>query len=670
MKTIRMKIIAGILVCSMLTAIILGGVNIISFKSVVSSNAEEMLQSTGQQQADDINSIMDRIEQSVNTLCDLLMQNLDEDAFMSDKNYADAYTETINSIVETMAANTDGAITAYVRYNPQYTNPTSGNFLMRNSTKENFTFVTPTDFSMYEPDDLEHVGWYYVPVNAGKAIWMEPYLNQNINIYMISYVVPLYAKDGTSIGIVGMDIDFTMFTDKVDGIKLYDTGYAFLTNEHGKVMHHKEYEQGTELKTFEALLGKTESYSLGNGMKLVITVPESEIYSDLYRQIFTAIMAEIVVFGLAGVVGIFMGSSISKPIRKLTNIITQTTELDFTATRDGSALRKQKDEIGKMAKEIHMMRKTLRGLVESLNDTETTILDGVENLDVIMKENSDNAEENCAITEELAAGMEETSSSTKNIVNSVAEVKNNSQSIYSLAKSGEESSREVQNRAEEMERISRESSDKTSKMYDVMKEKSDTAIEQSKAVQRINELTADIKAISSQTNLLALNASIEAARAGDAGRGFAVVATEIGQLASQTFSTVENINGIVTEVNEAVSNMTECITEIMKFLENTVLEDYGTFLKAGNVYRTDADSFKHLMEQVGCEIEKLENYIEQIVVAADDIDNMVSQSADGINGIAEKSGHTQEITARGYEKLKECRNAVDELEAIVSKFKM
>ena len=80
---------------------------------------------------------------------------------------------------------------------------------------------------------------------------MEPYLNQNINIYMISYVVPLYAKDGTSIGIVGMDIDFTMFTDKVDGIKLYDSGYAFLTNEQGNVMHHKEYEQGTELKTFE-----------------------------------------------------------------------------------------------------------------------------------------------------------------------------------------------------------------------------------------------------------------------------------------------------------------------------------------------------------------------------------------------------------------------------------
>ena len=47
---------------------------------------------------------------------------------------------------------------------------------------------------------------------------MEPYLNENINIYMISYVVPLYADDGTSIGVVGMDIDFSMITDRVDAI--------------------------------------------------------------------------------------------------------------------------------------------------------------------------------------------------------------------------------------------------------------------------------------------------------------------------------------------------------------------------------------------------------------------------------------------------------------------
>ena len=60
------------------------------------------------------------------------------------------------------------------------------------------------------------------------------------------------------------------------------------------------------------------------------------------------------------------------------------------------------------------------------------------------------------------------------------------------------------------------------------------AVEDSKSVDRVNELTNEILNISSQTNLLALNASIEAARAGEAGKGFAVVATEIGALLTDT----------------------------------------------------------------------------------------------------------------------------------------
>lgn len=278
------------------------------------------------------------------------------------------------------------------------------------------------------------------------------------------------------------------------------------------------------------------------------------------------------------------------------------------------------------------------------------------------------AADSSATTQELAAGMEEASSSTKNIVNSVSDAKNNSGSIYNLAMEGENNSKEVQKRAEKMEQISRESSEKTSRVYEDMKSRSDTAIEQSKAVKRINELTDDIKAISSQTNLLALNASIEAARAGDAGRGFAVVATEIGQLASQTFSTVENINEIVDEVNQSVAGMTECIELIMDFLENTVLEDYSEFLEAGREYRTDADSFQNVMERVADAIESLEKHIAHVMEASDEIDSMVSQSADGIYAIAEKSGSTQAITAEGYEKLKECRNAVEKLSAIVARF--
>ena len=87
---------------------------------------------------------------------------------------------------------------------------------------------------MYDPSDVEHVGWYYIPVQNGKETWMEPYLNSNIGVYMISYVIPIEV-DGESIGIIGMDIDFSEFTDTIDSLSIFDSGYGFLVNESGKV---------------------------------------------------------------------------------------------------------------------------------------------------------------------------------------------------------------------------------------------------------------------------------------------------------------------------------------------------------------------------------------------------------------------------------------------------
>ncbi len=693
MKSIRIKIVSGILACSVLTAVLIGIMSIVNSIAIANRDAERQMEMAAQICVDDLNATISGIEQSVDFLSDLVGKNFDQDSFKKDKGYADAYTEQIKDTVVDFALNTEGAITVYVRYNPEYSNPTSGIFATRTSTNEEFALLTPTDFSMYEKDDLSHVGWYYVPVENGSATWMEPYVNENINVYMISYIVPLFGEDGESIGVVGMDIAFPAITNVVDTVRMYDTGYAFLANRQGRLMYHKELETGLDLRdlslgSISEMLASPEAEGtlgdyvynkvnkhmvydmLDNGMCFVLTVPKAEFYSEANRLILYIGLGIVAAVLFSGGIGIVVGSSISKPIKLLTGIIGQTSRLDFTPTQGGKSLRKQKDEIGIMATEIHQMRKILRKMTGDMHEVEGTISDSVEKLDLIMQKNSMHSEDNSAATQEMAAGMQVVSSNTEHVLHSIEEVKKNSESIYKLAQDGESNSDQIAERAGEMERVTKASSDKTNAMYGVMKEKTDTAIEKSKAVKRIDELTNDIKSISSQTNLLALNASIEAARAGAAGKGFAVVATEIGALAAQTLQTVDTISVIVNEVNEAVSNMTECMTAMMDFLENTVLSDYEMFRDSGVQYRSDADSYSLVMGQIKRAIEELDTYISTIMKAVDDINETVSQSSEGINVIAEKSTETVDTTLEGYERLRESRESIKALTAIVEQFKL
>lgn len=693
MKSVSTKLIASILICSLFTSVLIGVIAISNSVRTAGKDAMTMMQLTGQNKTEEINSTIQKIEQSVDTLSEVTMSNFNYDSFRQSKDYADTYTETVQQAVLDFANHTNGAVTAYLRYNPNYSNPTSGVFAQRQSVDSELQCLTPTDFSMYDESDVEHVGWYYLPVQAKEAIWMSPYMNENINIYMISYVVPLFAEDGTSIGIVGMDIDFSQITDLVDETKVYQSGYAFLTDASAAVMYHKNADEGTKLSDLDSSLsksadfigddsnqGKTMDYSyknvnkkfafynLDNGMKLVLTAPVSEIYAEAYGLAKLIIIAMIVAFVLSAVIGVIIGTGMTRPIRQLTAVIEQTAELDFRPTKDGGKLRKQKDEIGNMATKIHIMRKKLREMMRDLQQTQQVLEGNAEDLNHLMKQNSAYAEDNSATTQKLAAGMEETSANAAHIVENVGIMRESSDNIQRLAEDGEKNSGQIQERAGEMERISTESRHKTDQMYAVMKQKTDAAVEQAKSVQKINELTDNIKQISSQTNLLALNANIEAARAGEAGRGFAVVASEIGDLATQTLDTVSIIDEIVGEVNSSVSNMTECLTTIMEFLEQTVLGDYEHFAQVGEQYHADADTFQQIMQQTKEAVDALEQHIGEISSTVSEINSRVEQSTDGISGIAEKSGSTQNLVTEGYDKLQECTQSVNVIRDFVAQF--
>ena len=693
MKSIRMKITVAIVICSLITASIISLLSISDTRELSNAAAEKELVLTCENTGEEINALISRIEQSVDTLSDIAMRRLDFPKFKNNSAYESNYTNELLEDFYTFAEHTDGAITAYIRYNPEFAEPTSGIFLTRNDTQSAFDSVTPTDFSMYDPSDATHVGWYYIPVVNKAPLWMDPYLNANINVYMISYVVPLY-EDGTSVGIIGMDIDFGQLTSLVDKAIAFDTGYSFVVSSTGSVLYHKEIESGTDLAEYNggeltsvknfvldaSKQGETLQYSINgeekylsyvelkNGMKLVLTAPVEEITASA-----NALSVQILMFLAMGLVvsivlGVLIGSTIAKPIKRITEIIKQTAQLDFQRAKDIDKLMKKRDETGIMAKAVNEMRSVLRELVGNMERVKDDLIENMKRLDDVMGENNSISEDNSATTQELAAGMEETSAGVTMIVSNIDAIQTNAEEIRELSEREQQESRAIMTRARELRDTTSSSNEKAMGIYADMRQRTEEAIEKSKVVAKINELTDDIRNISSQTNLLALNANIEAARAGEAGRGFAVVATEIGALANQTFRTVDGINEIVKEVNEAVVNMTECIQVIMNFLEDTVVTDYSTFGQVGERYEKDAESFAESMQHIYSEISQLSHKITQIVDAMDNVNRTITESADGVNLIAEKSGDAVKKTLEGYEHLRESETSLNLLKELIEKF--
>ena len=686
MKTLTAKIIALVTAMALLLSLLIGILSIGTSRGITDRQSKDNLLLTAYHHAKDIDIMLYAIEQSVDSLSELTLSTItDFSRFKTSSAYVDECTAALETAALTLARNTQGARTVYVRFNPEYAYPTSGLFIVGEG--DDFESVVPTDFSMYDPDDLTHVGWYYIPVNAGEPIWMDPYLNENINVYMISYVVPLYIN-GESVGIAGMDIDFSIVENMVNGIEVYDDGYAYLTNSTDALLVHREYNTGTALSAVDSAAAKLLSSpdkvntvdtssstvrlytTLHNGMKLALTVPKSELFADSQRMILRTVIVIVAALVFAIIIASLVGSRMAKPIRQVTKVVQNTADFNFQSSTGGDKLCSLQDETGDMARAVRQMRRELRNIVNLISSSCGTLNNNIDNLLRSSNNVNNMTENNSAVIEELSAAMTQTSDSTDRIRETVVHLQQSAQSMQNLSRDSQRLSQDLVQDAGKMSENTMEATNQTQSIYEQVKKDTDIAIERSKAVAKINQLTEAIAGISEQTNLLALNASIEAARAGEAGRGFSVVAGEISSLAGQTNQTVESINSTVDEVNKAVSDMVNCLNTLMDFINNKILPDYDSFNSVAQKYQEDATVMGDSMSQVNESIRELTSALDEISSTMTNINDMVRESNMGIHKIAEETSGMAEETGSNSQLAAESKDTVEELFSIVGQFKM
>lgn len=388
MKSIQTKITLLILACVLLSAGVVGGVGILSAQRSADRDSTKIMNLMCEDKAKEMDALLSRIEQSVKTLAVYTIGQLEDlNRLKNDSAYLLAYVDRVEEVAVNAAGNTDGAVAVYVRLNPDFTPPTSGLFWSKDALDGDFRPRTPTDLSRFAPTDTEHVGWYYTPIKNGTATWLDPYWNQNINIQMISYVIPLY-MDSEAVGVVGMDIDFAVFSSLVEKAQIYQTGDAFLTDAAANIIYHRSLKLGTNLAevsdSLKPLAGELEngnrgttlfSYAwegqkktmvyrnLSNGMRLVVTAPTAEIAAEKNTLIMQIGFVLLVGALISVVLTVLLTRRIVRPLKELNVAAQKIAEGDFSIT----LIQKSKDEVGTLTESFQKTVAHLQQYISYIN---------------------------------------------------------------------------------------------------------------------------------------------------------------------------------------------------------------------------------------------------------------------------------------------------------------
>ena len=309
--SIRFRFLATVIVAMLAITVFVGGVSIYEVDNYILKQSESFVSVTCVNEAEKINNSLENMEKTAKIMESYLMDFFNSVEDIENRDIQEKVIENAHLMFVdvTNHISTDGAVSYYFRFDPAISDNKSGLFYSKLNGSDEFVSLEPTDLSIYEKDDVEHVGWFWQPYEAQKPVWMKPYYNKNNDVLMISYVIPMYYGE-KFIGVVGIDFDYMVLEDQVQEIKIYDNGFAHLEID-DVIISDNKFEPDSKNYMHA-------SKELVNGMSLVLSASYDDIRQIRYEIGFKILFIVVILSLLFIIITIFVVKKISDPLNKLT----------------------------------------------------------------------------------------------------------------------------------------------------------------------------------------------------------------------------------------------------------------------------------------------------------------------------------------------------------------
>ncbi len=326
--SMRFRFLATIILAIFAITVFIGGLSLYEVDKYIQTQTEDFVKVTCDNEGAQINDSLSNMEKSVKIMESYLMDFFTSEADVENRALQEKVIKSADQMFVDVAkhTSTSGAVAYYFRFDPTISDSKAGLFYSKLNGGDEFLSLEPTDIMKYEKDDTEHVGWFWQPYEARKAIWMKPYYNQNNNMLMISYVIPMYYGK-KFIGVVGMDFDYVILSDSVHGIELYENGFAHLEMD-GEIIctdvHKDETKDNGNSKKY-----LQKSKELVNGMTLVLSADYDDIRQIRHDITFEILFAVLILSALFMLISVVVVKKIVDPLKNLTDASVKLSNGDY-----------------------------------------------------------------------------------------------------------------------------------------------------------------------------------------------------------------------------------------------------------------------------------------------------------------------------------------------------